>query len=74
MKKERYKTYTPKDKAGWTEWVSPIMKNYRLKCCDCGLVHEFQFKVVFLSQYEKKRWKTTIDDKSFGIVFRCRRK
>ena len=74
MKKERYKTYTPKTKDGWTEWVSPIMKNYCLKCCGCGLIHEFQFKVVFASQYEKKKWKTTIDDKSFEIIFRCRRK
>ena len=72
--KEKYKTYKPKTKDGWTEWVSPIMKNYHLKCCDCGLVHEFQFKVVFLSQHEKKSWKTIIDDKSFEIIFRCRRK
>ena len=69
-----YKTYTPKTKDGWTEWVSPIMNGYRLECCDCGLVHEFQFRVVFASQYEKKRWNTRIYDKSFGIVFRCRRK
>ena len=74
MGKERYKTYTPRTKDGWTKWISPIMQNYRLKCCDCGLIHEFQFKVIFTSRYEKKKWKTRIDDKSFEIMFRCRRK
>lgn len=28
------------------EWVKPVMKNYLMKCCDCGLVHELDFKVI----------------------------
>lgn len=28
------------------EWVKPVMKNYRMKCCDCGLVHRIDFKVI----------------------------
>ena len=28
------------------EWVKPKMKGYRIMCCDCGLVHEFDFKVI----------------------------
>lgn len=28
------------------EWVRPSMKNYRLMCCDCSLIHEMDFKVV----------------------------
>lgn len=31
---------------GWTEWISPTMRGYRLSCCDCGLVHNFDFKAV----------------------------
>lgn len=27
------------------EWVTPIMRGYRIKCCDCGLVHVLNFKV-----------------------------
>ncbi len=34
----------PKIAAG--EWVQPIRKGYRMKCCDCGLVHRLDFKLV----------------------------
>ena len=28
-------------------WVQPRMDRYYMKCCDCGLVHRMQFRVVF---------------------------
>ena len=28
------------------EWVAPLMRGYRMKCCDCGLVHRFDFRIV----------------------------
>lgn len=28
------------------EWVTPIRNGYKLGCCDCGLVHEIDFRVV----------------------------
>jgi hypothetical protein len=28
------------------EWVVPVMENYEFVCCDCGLVHEIDFKIV----------------------------
>ena len=31
-------------KAG--EWVQPVEKGYRMACCDCGLVHILDFRVV----------------------------
>lgn len=27
------------------EWIQPIRKGYKLCCCDCGLVHKFEFRV-----------------------------
>jgi hypothetical protein len=27
------------------EWVSPVRKGYFLVCCDCGLVHEMDFRI-----------------------------
>ena len=30
----------------WTQWISPRMDEYRVICCDCGLEHVFEFKVV----------------------------
>ena len=28
------------------EWVIPRMSNYRMECCDCGLVHKLDFAVI----------------------------
>lgn len=25
------------------EWIYPVRTNYKLACCDCGLVHEIDF-------------------------------
>lgn len=27
------------------EWVQPVRKGYKLACCDCGLVHEMDFRI-----------------------------
>lgn len=27
------------------KWVRPIRRGYRMKCCDCSLVHEIDFSV-----------------------------
>ena len=27
------------------EWIEPILKDYKLSCCDCGLVHNMDFRV-----------------------------
>lgn len=26
------------------EWFAPRMRGYRMMCCDCGLVHRFDFR------------------------------
>lgn len=28
------------------KWIYPRRKGYRVKCCDCGLVHVFDFRLV----------------------------
>lgn len=28
------------------EWVQPRMRNYYAQCCDCGLVHRVNFRIV----------------------------
>lgn len=28
------------------EWIQPILRGYRTACCDCGLVHRMQFRIV----------------------------
>lgn len=36
----------PIDEDGWSDWISPKMTGYLMQCCDCGLIHELDFKVV----------------------------
>jgi len=38
-------TSHPVDDEGWTKWIRPRRTMYRLRCCDCRLVHDMQFKV-----------------------------
>lgn len=28
------------------EWIQPIRKGYLMACCDCGLVHRMDFRIV----------------------------
>ena len=44
MKPTRARRRYPLVSAG--EWVQPNAHDYRMKCCDCGLIHSFQFRVV----------------------------
>ncbi len=41
----KYTTHTLNAKQ-WTPWILPVLKGYRIRCCDCSLVHELQFKVT----------------------------
>uniref|UniRef100_A0A6M3JAG3 Uncharacterized protein n=1 Tax=viral metagenome TaxID=1070528 RepID=A0A6M3JAG3_9ZZZZ len=25
-------------------WITPVKKGYRMRCCDCGLVHKIDFR------------------------------
>lgn len=40
--------YKPKEdeQTGWTEWQRPIRRGYKMCCCDCGLVHDVDFRVI----------------------------
>ena len=28
------------------DWIRPVRRGYRTACCDCGLVHRYDFAVV----------------------------
>jgi hypothetical protein len=28
------------------EWIRPVKKDYRVACCDCGLVHNIDLRIV----------------------------
>lgn len=40
----KYGEITP-TRSGWSAWMIPV-QGYRQACCDCGLVHEFRFRLI----------------------------
>jgi hypothetical protein len=54
----------------WSEWVNPNPEQYFMKCCDCGLVHEMQFKVAKYSEGDECEF---VADADLQAVFRARR-
>jgi len=33
------------EEPGTDEWVQPVVEGYKMACCDCGLVHEMDFRI-----------------------------
>lgn len=40
----RYQIVTQNDD-GWSDWIQPIRRGYKFRCCDCGLVHNMDFRM-----------------------------
>jgi len=59
---------------GWCEWIYPYMDDYRLACCDCGLVHQMQLKIVRVKHLSNKTMLVK-DSKatSLTVAFRAKR-
>lgn len=28
------------------EWQQPVRRDYKMRCCDCGLVHRMDFRIL----------------------------
>ncbi len=57
---------------GWSDWVCPDPDDYLIKCCDCGLVHEAQFRVVKYAPAPSEECEI-LNDPNLQAVFRMRR-
>lgn len=62
-------------KGGWTDWIQPKRLGYKMACCDCGLVHQLNFRVIKYGggrqcfiQFQVKR-----DNRATAAVRRFRR-
>ena len=55
----------------WSEWVCPNPDEYFMKCCDCGLVHEVQYRVA---RYGEGDYCELVEDKDVQAQFRMRRR
>ena len=40
---EELKSY-PNVESG--EWIQPVRTGYKMRCCDCGLVHRLDFRIL----------------------------
>ena len=54
-KKPRFRIEREIGRDRWTRWVQPRPEKYLIKCCDCGLVHELQFRIVGNAQFRARR-------------------
>ena len=60
---------------GFSKWVNPKMRGYLMACCDCGLVHEMQFKAFRIVKRLRSGAKEVqlLPSTQHGILFRARR-
>jgi Zn-finger protein len=60
---------------GWTDWVILTKEGYKLACCDCGLVHDMDFKIVdIIKENENGTFETKAHkNKKLEIMFRASR-
>lgn len=69
---KRFQVMTEK-RGGWCDWVMPIPKGYLMKCCDCGLVHEMEFKVFAEKNRKGKTFEIVELPYPLRPMFRARR-
>ena len=60
---------------GWSDWEFPVLKGYRLGCCDCNLVHDIDFRVLrVVKRHRDGRMEVQpVSSKGFRIEFRAKR-
>ena len=70
----RFIKYHPEPDSEWSKWIYPLHKGYKLSCCDCGLVHDFEFGVEkILSQDGKDMELEDLPQDKYSVRFRVRR-
>ena len=56
------------------EWQTPVMRGYRMKCCDCGLVHEIDFRVLRMIRRYKGGWsRAAVQGAAYAVQMRAYR-
>lgn len=62
-------------KNGWCRWVPVKMRGYKLACCDCGLVHDTQFKAVrVIKKHRDGSWEyENLSHGKFRVMLRAKR-
>jgi hypothetical protein len=61
------------DAGDWSDWVDPKQDEYLIACCDCGLVHEMQFRVAKFESDTSNECEV-IEDNNIHAQFRAKRR
>lgn len=72
---KKYPRVKELESTGFSEWIAPTHKKYQMACCDCGLVHELQFKITREGYKNAKgEWNMLPTKvKKLRVLFRARR-
>ena len=57
---------------GWSRWVYPVMDGYKMSCCDCGLVHDMQFRVT--DEYDRVEFRVRRNNRATAQVRRHKKR
>lgn len=49
------------------QWDEPPMRNYRVMCCDCNLIHTYNFRIKHVGNKHKLFVQAIRDDKATKI-------
>jgi hypothetical protein len=55
------------------EWVQPVRKGYKMACCDCGLVHNLDFRIVETKRGKFIQFRAFRNERSTALMRRHRR-
>ncbi len=51
------------------KWIQPVRRDYKMACCDCGLVHTMEFR-VYNTRMQFRAWR---DNRATGQIRRHRK-
>jgi len=64
---------TTETEDGFCEWVCPVPIGYLMQCCDCGLIHEVETRVVKYDPRPSENF-ITMDDPDLQVQLRMKRR
>jgi hypothetical protein len=62
----------PEGEDDFTEWVCPKPVGYLMQCCDCGLIHEVEFRVAKYEPRPSEEF-SVVEDPDLQVQMRMRR-
>lgn len=72
---KRFQKVTVKTDYAWSDWINPVMTNYHMKCCQCGLTHTLNFRVLRVDKGRKNgvRHCTVLPKGKYIVQLKARR-